>query len=295
MTNDKKGIAITLLCYIIWGVLPAYWNLLTGVNSLFILCCRIIFAFVFMIGVIIATGRLKSFRDTLKNKAAMRLLLPASVIISFNWGLYVWAVNNGHILDSSLGYYINPLIAFLLAVLLFREKYTKLQLAAVALAFTGVIISLIAFGSFPVIAVCIALSFAAYGALKKKVSVDPAVSIAIESMLIAPFALAFSLIFMKDSILTVSFTDALLLIGGGALTAIPLILYARAVNTVSFIIVAFFQYVSPSITMVYGLLTGEKLSASRIISFSFIGLGLVVFSIALIRKQKQSEMEMKEV
>jgi len=248
-----------------------------------------------MIGVIIATGRLKSFRDTLKNKAAMRLLLPASVFISFNWGLYVWAVNNGHILDSSLGYYINPLIAFLLAVLLFREKYTKLQLAAVALAFTGVIISLIAFGSFPVIAVCIALSFAAYGALKKKVSVDPAVSIAIESMLIAPFALAFSLIFMKDSILTVSFTDSLLLIGGGALTAIPLILYARAVNTVSFIIVAFFQYVSPSITMVYGLLTGEKLSASRIISFSFIGLGLVVFSIALIRKQKQSEMEMKEV
>jgi len=287
MTNINKGISITLLCYILWGVLPVYWNLLAGFDSLFILCCRIVFAFVFMLGVLAVTGRLKAFRDTLKNKTTMRFLVPASVFITINWGLYIWAVTNGHILDSSLGYYMNPLFAFLLAVLLFREKYTKLQLVAVALAFTGVIISLIAFGSFPYIAICLAVSFATYGALKKKARADPAVSIAVESMIIAPFALIFALVFMPESISTVNITDALLLIGGGALTALPLYLYAYAVNDVPFITVGFFQYISPSLALIYGLISGERLSVPRIISFAFIGLGLLVFSIALIFKSKK--------
>jgi len=287
MTNNKKGIAITLLCYILWGVLPVYWNLLAGVDSLFILCCRIIFAFVFMLVVLVVSGRLKAFRDTIKSKSTMRLLLPASIFITANWGLYIWAVSNGHVLDCSLGYYMNPLIAFLIAVLLFREKYTKLQLVAVALAFAGVLISLIAYGSFPVIAVCLSLSFAAYGALKKKARADPAASIAVESMIVAPFALIFSLVFMTNSIISVSLTNALLLIGGGALTAIPLFLYARAVNNVPFITVGFFQYISPSLSLIYGLISGETLSGPQIISFTFIGIGLIVFSIALILKVKK--------
>jgi len=287
MTTNKKGIIITLFCYILWGALPAYWNLLTGLSSFFILCCRIVFAFVFMLVVLAVTGRLKVFRDTLKNKATMRLLLPASVFITINWGLYIWAVTNGHILDCSLGYYMNPLIAFLLAVLLFREKYTRLQLVAVALAFAGVLISLIAFGNFPVIAICLAVSFAIYGALKKKAHADPAASIAIESMLIAPFALVCALVFTPESISAVNVTDTLLLIGGGALTAIPLFLYAHAVNGIPFITVGFLQYISPSISLIYGLLSGERPSVPRIISFIFIGMGLIVFSIALILKSKK--------
>ena len=276
-----------MLCYIMWGALPVYWNLLAGVNSLFVLCCRIIFAFIFMIVVLTVSGHLKAFRDTLKSKATMRFLLPASVFITINWGLYIWAVSHEHVLDCSLGYYMNPLIAFLIAVLLFREKYTKLQLVAVALAFTGVLISLIAYGSFPVVAVCLSLSFAIYGALKKKAQADPAASIAVESMLVAPFALIFSLVFMQNSIMAVSFPHALLLIGGGALTAIPLFLYARAVNNVPFITVGFLQYISPSLSLIYGLISGETLSGSQIISFTFIGIGLIVFSIALILKVKK--------
>ena len=287
MHNSNKSIAVAVLCYSMWGILPVYWNLLTGVDALFILCCRIVFAFVFMIGVLVATGRMKVFRDTLKNKATMRYLAPASLIITFNWGLYIWAVNNGRVLDCSLGYYMNPLIAFLLAVIIFREKYTKLQLAAVALAFTGVVISLVAFGSFPVVAVGLSISFAMYGVLKKKAHADPAASIAVESLLIAPFALAFSFVFMPDSIAAVTVPEALLLVCGGALTAIPLLLYARAVNDIPFITVGFLQYISPSLTLIYGLLSGEKLPVSRIVSFVFVGLGLVVFSIALIRKSKE--------
>jgi chloramphenicol-sensitive protein RarD len=241
-----------------------------------------------MLGLLTVTGRIRVFLDTLKDKATMRYLVPASFLITFNWGLYVWAVNNERVLDSSLGYYMNPLIAFLLAVLIFKEKYTKLQLVAVGLAFTGVLISLIAYGSFPVIAICLSLSFATYGVLKKKAQADPAASIAIESLIITPFALALPLVFMMDGITAASSAETLLLIGGGALTALPLFFYARAINDIPFIIVGFLQYISPSLTLIYGLLMGEILSNSQIVSFIFIGLGLIVFSTALVIDAKRS-------
>jgi len=260
--------------------------LLVGVDPLLILCCRIIFAFVFMICFLKATGRMHVFIDTITNKTTMRYLVPASILISLNWGIFIWAVNNGRVLDSSLGYYMNPLIAFSLGILLFKEKYHKLQLVALGLALTGVVISLIAFGSFPFVAICLAVSFAIYGTLKKKAGADPASSIAVESLIITPFAIIFSAIFMRDIIIAVSFLEALLLIGGGILTAIPLILYARAINDIPFITVGFFQYISPSMALIYGLISGETPTGAQIVSFIFIGLGLLVFSIALVRKSK---------
>jgi len=234
------------------------------------------------------------FRDILRDKASMRYLLPSAVLITFNWGLYIWAVNSGHILDSSLGYYLNPLIAFLLGVVIFREKYTKLQLAAVAFAFTGVLISVVAYGSFPYISLGLALSFAAYGALKKKVHADPVSGIAVETLIIVPFSIIFALVFLTDSIRSVGIIDLMLLIGGGVVTAVPLILYSSAVNDIPFITIGFLQYVSPSIALIYGLISGERLSTSQIVSFIFIGLGLVIFSIALIRQSKANTVELAE-
>ena len=283
MIENKKSIAITLTCYILWGILPVYWNLLSDIDPLLILCCRILFSFAFMIAVLLISGRFQTFRETITNKKIMFFLAPAAVLISSNWGLYIWAVNNGRVLDSSLGYYMNPLISFLLGVVIFKEKFTKLQIVAVGLAFTGVLISLIAFGSFPFVSIFLALSFAIYGVLKKKARANPAASIAVESLILTPFAIAFSVMFMADSIAEANFIHFLLLVGGGALTAIPLFLYARAVNDIPFLIVGFFQYISPSLTLVYGLIMGETPSVSQIISFIFIGLGLIVFSIALIR------------
>jgi len=244
-----------------------------------------------MISFISASGRFQVFKDTITNKTTMRYLVPAAMLITFNWGLYIWAVNSGRVLDASLGYYMNPLIAFLLGVVIFREKYLKLQLAAVALALTGVLISLIAFGSFPVIAVSLALSFALYGALKKKAGADPAAGIAVESLIMAPFALVFPFIFLSDSFTAVGFVELLLLIGGGVLTAVPLFLYARAVNDVPFIIVGFFQYIGPTIALTYGLIIGERPSNAQIVSFIFIGLGLIVFSVALLLKMKKSPVD----
>jgi len=217
----------------------------------------------------------------------MRFLVPAAILITLNWGLYIWAVNSEHILDSSLGYYLNPLVVFLLGVIIFQEKYTKLQLVAVALAFIGVLVSVIAYGSFPYISIGLSLTFATYGMLKKKAHSDPVASIAIESMIISPLAIIFAMCFMRDSISALNSTNILLLIGGGAATAIPLVLFASAINDIPFIIVGFFQYISPSLALIYGLLRGEKLSESQIVSFIFIGLGLIVFSTSLLRTSKR--------
>jgi len=269
-----------------WGILPAYWNLLAGLNPLFILCCRIVFSLVFTVGILFVTNRAHVLRDTLRNKSTMRYLVPASVFITCNWGLYIWAVNSGRVLDSSLGYYMNPLTGFLLGVLMFREKYTRLQIAAVALAFTGVLISLIAYGSFPFVALSLTLSFATYGALKKKAHADPVASIAVETLFFAPIALVLALVFMPDSIKAVNPVNLLLLIGGGVATATPLVMFSRAVNEIPFIIVCFLQYISPSLALIYGLVSGESISRSQLVSFIFIGLGLVVFSIALFRISK---------
>ena len=286
MKLKKSGLAIGFLCYVIWGVLPAYWNLLGHVDSLFILCCRVVFAFVFTICFLAVTGRMRVFLNILKDIKVMRYLIPSSVLITINWGLYVWTVNSGRILDSSLGYYLNPLVVFLLGIVIFKERYTKLQLTAVALAFTGVLISLIAYGSVPYLSISLAVTFAFYGVLKKKAGVDPVAGIAVESLLIAPFAIVLALFFMMDTVKALNLTEMLLLVGGGVVTATPLILFSVAVNDIPFIIVGFFQYVSPSLALIYGLLSGETLSSARLVSFIFIGFGLIVFCIATIRMAK---------
>ena len=286
MEVNKKNLTICLMSYVLWGSLPAYWNLMIGMDPFFILCFRIIFALVCMAGLLVITRRMQVFVATLRDKATMRYLIPTSILITVNWGIYIWAVNTGHVLDSSLGYYMNPLVSFLFGILIFREKHTKLQLAAVALAFTGVLISVIAYGSVPYISISLTLTFAAYGVLKKKAHADPVSGIAVESLIITPFALIVALVFMTDSVRAVSFTDMLLLIGGGAASAIPLALYSRAVNDLPLIIVGFLQYISPSLQLVYALINGETLSTSRLVSFVFIGLGLIVFSVALVRTSK---------
>ena len=286
MSLNKRNLSAVIGCYVIWGILPAYWNLMSGIDSILILCCRVIFSFVFTTGLLILSGRFQALRDILGNKTAMLYLAPASVMITFNWGLYIWAINTGRVLDCSLGYFMNPLFVLLLGVIIFREKCSKLQLIAVAIALVGVLVSVIAYGSFPFVSIGLAVSFSLYGMLMKKAHTDPVAGIAVEGILITPFALFFALAFRGGNVGVLSISDVFLLTGGGVLTALPLILHSRAVSNIPLIIVGFFQYISPSLTLLYGLGTGETPSGSQLVSFIFIGVGLVVFSIALVRISK---------
>lgn len=289
MVIKKSSMALAAGTYVLWGSLPIYWNLLVGVDSLFILCCRITFSLVFVIALLAALKRMQSFRDLLSNKKALLLLAPASLFITYNWGLYIWAVNAGYIIDCSIGYFMNPLVVFVLGVIMFKEKCSKLQVVSVAFAVVGVLISVIAYGKFPIISITLAVSFSLYGVCKKKAKVDPIASIAVETMFITPFMIAFALIFKSDVFRTLDISDILLLIGAGVVTATPLVLYSRIVNDIPFMMVGFFQYISPAIQMVYGLLRGEAASPSQMVSFAFILVGLIVFSFDTIRKSKEPD------
>ena len=286
MSSKNHGLLIGLLCYVMWGILPAFWNLLVGVDPFLILCARIVFAFIFMMCLIAVTGRMSVFLETLRDKKKVLYLIPCALLITFNWGLYIWAVNTGQIVYASLGYYMNPLIAFSFGVVFFRERCTRLQLVAVGLALIGVLISIIAYGRVPLISIGLGFSFAVYGAIKKKANADPNSGIAIESLLISPFALVFALVFMPDSVGAVNLSQLFLLIGGGVVTAVPLVLFSRAVNDIPLITVGFLQYIAPSLTLIYGLFIGLRPSESQIVTIIFIGMGLIVFSIALIRNAK---------
>lgn len=285
----KKDLLILILCYTLWGILPLYWRLLAGVDSLFVLCCRIVFSMAFTVLLLACTGRLAVLKKALRDKRIMLLLLPAALFITTNWGVYIWAVNAGHTLDASLGYYLNPLVVFALSIAFFKERPTKLQLAAMGVALLGVLLSIVMFGGFPVVALVLAFCFAAYGAIKKIAHVDAVAGIAIENLLMAPLALAFAFGFRQSALAAVAPVEWLLLLGGGVVTAVPMMLYSRSVNKVPFVTVGFAQYISPTLMVLCGLITGEKLTADKVIPLLFILTALVLYSIAMIQQTRAAE------
>ncbi len=221
-------------------------------------------------------------------------MIPAAITITLNWGVYIWAVNAGHLLDSSLGYYMNPLMVFAIGILLFRETCGWLEWVALALATVGVLIATVAYGAFPWIAIALALSFSLYGMFKKLAGVGGVTSIAVETILIAPFALVF-LIFSPVSHASIASLNPLttvLLLLTGIVTATPLILFTFGVNRLPLSTVGFIQYFSPTIQMLIGIFVfKEVLTHDRIIAFVFIGAALVVYTIGIIRRMRAERTE----
>lgn len=287
---NKKSLLVGVLCYILWGSLPLYWHLLESWNPLFILACRIVFSAVFMLALLACLKKLPVVWGTFRDRAKMRWLLPAALVITVNWGTYIWAVNSGRILDASLGYYMNPLVVFALGVLVFREKSGALSWVALALAGVGVTLSAFLFGAFPYAALALAISFAVYGLLKKFAHVDGLVSITVETLLIAPLALLFLLLapVSRTAMAQVTPLSALLLIGTGAVTAVPLVLYTRGVNDLPFTAMGFLQFISPTLQLIIGLTVyKEPFNLSELVAFAFIWAGLALYMIGLFRGERR--------
>ena len=280
----NRSIFITALTYVLWGLLPLYWQLLSHVPSVFTLCCRIVFSLIFTMAAILLTRRMGEFKALLRDRPTVLKMAAASLFITINWGMYIYAVSSGHTLDASLGYYMNPLVVFAMGAIVFKEKLSKLQLSAIFIAAAGVVITLIICGSIPVISLILALSFAAYGTVKKFAHIPPLLSIAIETIISAPFALIAMLAFFGDTISALSVSDTVLLVLAGPVTAIPLILFAIGVNDLDFKTLGFIQYISPTLTMIVGLLGGEALTLEKVIPFAAVMLALIVYSIGLLKK-----------
>ena len=294
MKERNIGLLSTLACYILWGLLPLYWHVLEDLDSIFILCNRIIWSAVFTIAILLITKKFSEVKAVFYDKKKMRFMIPAAITITINWGVYIWAVNAGHLLDSSLGYYMNPLVVFAIGIALFHETSGVVDWISLALATIGVLIATIAYGVFPWIAIVLALSFGLYGTFKKLAGVGGITSIAVETIMLAPFALAF-LLFSPASHASIALLTPLttvLLLLTGIVIATPLILFTFGVNRLPLSTVGFLQYSSPTLQMLIGVLVfHEVLTQDRIIAFAFIAAALVLYTIGMVQRAKKARLE----
>ena len=294
MKDRNIGLLSTLACYILWGLLPLYWHALEHLNSVFILANRIIWSAVFTVGILLVSKRFGEVKAVLRDKKKMRFMIPAAISITINWGVYIWAVNAGHLLDSSIGYYMNPLVVFAIGIVLFHETSGVIDWIALGLATIGVLIATIAYGAFPWIAVVLALSFGVYGTLKKLAGVGGLTSIAVETLLLLPFALLFVAISPAShaSIAALTPLTTVLLLLSGIVTASPLILFTFGVNRLPLTTVGFLQYSSPTLQMLIGVLVfKEVLTQDRIIAFAFIAVALVLYTIGMVQRARKLRLQ----
>lgn len=285
--NKSKGFLALIICYLIWGMQPVYWSFLPGFDSMFILSIRIIMSVFFTCLYLVCTGHFKDYLRTFRDWSVMKYLAPASVFIGADWGVFIWAATHGHVLDTSIGYYLNPMIIFLVGVLLFKERGHILEYAAIILACVGVAVSTIEYGSFPVISIVCAVLWPVYATIKKAAKSDSIVSIAIESTLLCPFAIAYALIFCRGDggFASVTWGSVPLLIGSGIVTALPMVLYTFTVNDLPFKVVGVLQYACCTISFLCGVIfLHEAITPSKLIMFGFIWAGLILFTVGSFRR-----------
>lgn len=285
--NLRSGAVAAIGACILWGILPLYWKSLTGVTAYEILAHRVCWSFLFVILLLAASQRIGFFlqqtRHLLQNRRNSLLLLGASILISINWLTYIWAVNSGRIVETSIGYYTNPLMSVLLGVVVFHEHLSRGKMLSLILAGIGIANMIWNFGQVPWVAVILATTFAVYGAVKKTLHMDPMVSILLETLLVMPLALAyiFYLTAVGQSNFLTALPTAALLIGSGIVTAVPLLLFSRGANLLPLNVLGFTQYLAPTIALCLGVFVfDEAFGMVQLVSFSFIWLALLVFSLS---------------
>lgn len=277
-----------LSTYLIWGVLPLYWNLLARAEANEILAHRIIWSFFFMVVVLMVTKRWQSFKEDCRalwqNKKRGAILLLAAFTISLNWLTYIWAVNHGHVIDTSIGYYINPLMSVLFGIVFFRERISGLKKISLLLAAIGIVLMTYQLGKLPWVAVVLAVSFSVYGALKKQLHLNPFSSITLETLLMVPFAVPYIGILMMSPANHFSLATpdlALYLMGTGVVTAVPLVLFSYGANLLPLNVLGFFQYISPTIGLLLGIFFfHETFGMAQISALGFVWAAIVLFTVA---------------
>lgn len=289
--DSKTGTGYTLAAFLMWGILPLYWQFLDNIPALQILAHRIIWSFVFVALLISIQKKWRLIGQAFRSQKNILVILGCAVLITINWFTYIWAVNHDHVIETSLGYYINPLLNIALGMIFFREKLTKWQWIALLLAIIGVGIQTVEYGQFPWIALSLAFSFGLYGLLKKILKVEAMISLALETITVAPFALAY-LLYVEGSdptvsITNISLTSALLLVSSGVVTALPLIWFAEGAKRIRLSTVGFLQYLSPTIILTLGIFFfHEPFHQSNFISFLFIWLAILIYTLSQIYQAK---------
>src|SRR5690606_33230523 len=290
---DRRGLWTAVAAFVLWGLMPLYWHLLKVVPSLQIVLHRVLWGALLVAAWLTFKYGRGWLRDTLSQPRAAGMLAISGALIAFNWGLYIWAVNAGHVVESSLGYFINPLLNVLIGVLLLRERLNRVQWVSVAIAGAGVLWLTFNYGSFPWIALALAGSFGLYGLIRRQVGVDAVAGLGVESLYLLPVAvvlLAWTGGGSAGGLFEWGAAMAALLVLGGALTALPLIGFAFAVRRIPFTLVGLLQYIAPTLQLLCGVLFfGEPFGRDRAIGFAFIWVALAVFAVeGLMRARRRA-------
>jgi chloramphenicol-sensitive protein RarD len=284
--TNRNGIWYAISAYIAWGILPLYWHYIDGISPLQILSHRIFWSFLFVTLLITITKQWPQVKQVFSSWKTILSIVGCSVFLSANWFIYIWAVINGYVIETSLGYYINPLISIAFGTIVFRERLDKWQWIALSFAIIGVVVQTVEFGQIPWIALSLALTFAIYGLFKKLIKVEAMISLALETMMVTPFAIGY-LFFVEGSgqgtIGHAPIFVIFLLICSGIITTLPLLWFANGAKRISLSTMGFLQYLGPTMTLILGVFFfHEQFTKTDLISFGFIWLALVVYTITRI-------------
>ncbi|GAK40813.1 EamA family transporter RarD [Paenibacillus urinalis] len=286
----NSGLVNAIIAYIMWGVLPLYWKLFDNVPAGEVLSHRVVWSFVFM-GILVALQRRWGDMKRIVASRTLLLSLTASgLLIAVNWLIFIWAVNDGHVVETSLGYYLNPLLNVLLAVVFLREKPNRGQWFAIAIAGAAVLIIAIDYGRFPWIAISLAVSFGLYGLAKKKIAQDASVGLLSETAVVLPIALGYWVYLAatgKTTAWTLPAHTFIELLLSGVVTALPLLFFARAAARMPLSTLGFVQYIGPTIMLLLSVFVfKESVSPVLLVGFALIWVALVVYAAASIRSTK---------
>lgn len=287
--NYKKGIPTLLLCFFIWGFQPLYWYICGEWDTYFLLACRIIWAAVCCLCILWAQGKLPQLLEVFRDKNILKREIPASIFLLADWGVYLWAVQNGRVLECSLGYYIQPIVVFILGAVIFREKVSWRHIVILAVVVVGIVLSTDGFNGIPYVTILLAVCFAIYAAIKRSLRIDSVVSTSAEIVMMVPLALLFILFFRMGDTGMASITPLrqMMLLGAGVVTAMPMVLYSVGVKYLPLMTAGFCQYLSPTLAIVCGMVMGEYLTAEKLRSFYFIWAGVLLYCLNTVYEERK--------
>lgn len=287
----KRGITYALFAYVFWGLHPIYWKLLKHVPSVEIVSHRVLWSFIFFAVIIFFRKEWKGLIKKIKSSKKKWIFFVPALLIGSNWTMYIWAVNAGFIIETSLGYFISPLISVFLGIVFLKESLRKIQLLAVGTAAVGVLVMTIIYGQFPWISLCIAGLWSTYGLLRKKSPLSSVEGLTLETACMTLPVLVYLIyltLFGSSSFLS-DVPTTLLLIGAGVISGFPLLIYIIAARLIKLSLIGILQYIYPTIIFLIGVfIYNEPLNEAKIIGFIFIWVSLIIYSIEGIKMKKRN-------
>ena len=294
MGENRLGQLYAVLAFTFWGAIaPVYFKQVASVEPIEVLIHRIFWSFIILIPLLFITKQVEVFKSVIKDFKKLKYLAFSTFFISLNWLVFIWAVGNDNIMETSLGYYINPLVSVFLGYVFFSERMTKYQYIAIFIAFLAVSYQVVSLGSIPLVSILLALSFAFYGMIRKKINVGSIVGLFIETLMLMPFALIgiyYLIVTEKISFLhSTPYIDTMLSLGG-LITIIPLLLFNGAATRMRLATLGFFQYIGPTCSFLLAIfIYNEEFNSDKFITFSLIWIALVIFSLDSINTKHQNK------